>query len=162
MKESSRIPLVFWRAMSQLNQGMLSRYGPKSKIASRVLVLTTVGRRSGQPRPTPLQYEEVEGVYYVASARGVQADWYRNLVACPKVDVQVGRKCFSTSAKPMTDPIQIADFLELRLKRHPHFMGVMLQLEGLPRKYTRADLERFAKRLAIVELHKETAETVDH
>jgi len=162
MKESSRIPLVFWRAISRLNQGMLSRYGPKSKIAGKVLVLTTRGRKSGLPRLTPLQYEEVEGIYYVASARGVQADWYRNLMACPKVDVQVGKKYFSTRANPMIDPIQIADFLELRLKRHPHFMGVMLQLEGLPRKYTRADLERFAKRLAIVELHEETAETMDH
>ena len=162
MKESSRIPLVFWRAMRRLNQGMLSRYGPKSKIAGRVLVLTTIGRRSGQPRLTPLQYEEVEGIYYVASARGVQADWYCNLVACPKVDVQVGEKCFSTIAIPMTDPIQIADFLEIRLKRHPHFMGVMLQLEGLPLKYTRADLVRFAKRLVIVELHKDTSESLDH
>jgi deazaflavin-dependent oxidoreductase (nitroreductase family) len=141
--------------MSQLNRGMLSRYGPKSKIAGRVLVLTTIGRKSGQPRSTPLQYEEVEGVYYVASARGVQADWYLNLIACPRVDVQVGDQSFSTIAKPMTDKRQIADFLELRLKRHPHFMDVMLHLEGLPWKYSRQDLEKFAERLAIVALHQD-------
>lgn len=138
--------------MGRINRRMVSNYGPGSRAASRVLVLTTVGRKSGQPRLTPLQFEEVDGVYYVASARGAIADWYRNLVACPKVAVQVGGKYFSTVAEPMIDVEEIADFLELRLKRHPQFMRVMLRLEGLPGKYTRADLEEFAKRLAIVAL----------
>jgi len=155
MKRSPRIPVVFWRVISQLNKLMLSRYGPRSKASSRVLILTTIGRNSGQPRSIPLQFEEVEGVYYVASARGIQSDWYRNLVACSKVDVQVGGKRFSTLAELLTDPNHIADFLELRMKRHPHFMGIMLRLEGLPRKYSRTDLEKFAKRLAIVALHQD-------
>jgi len=141
--------------IKRLNKLMLSHYGSRSKAASRVLVLTTIGRNSGQPRSTPLQFEEVEGVYYVASARGIQSDWYRNLVACSRVDVQVGGKRFSTVAELMTEACQIADFLELRMKRHPHFMGIMLSLEGLPRKYSRTDLERFAERLAIVALHQD-------
>ncbi len=158
MKDSPRFPVVFWRIMSRLNRWMLSRYGPKSKVAGKVLVLTTIGRKSGEPRSTPLQFEQVEGVYYVASARGVKADWYRNLVACPKVDVQIGDVRFSTLAELMNDPGPIADFLELRLKRHPLFMGVMLRLEGLPRKYTRTELEKFSKRLAIVTLRKDPQE----
>ena len=158
MKDSPRFPLLFWRVMSRLNRWMLSRYGPKSKVAGKVLVLTTIGRKSGKSRSTPLQFEQVEGVYYVASARGVKADWYRNLVACPKVDVQIGDVRFSTLAELMNDPGPIADFLELRLKRHPHFMGVMLRLEGVPRKYTRDELEKFSKRLAIVTLRKDTQE----
>lgn len=161
MRNSTRIPQVVWRVMRWLNQRILPRFGPKGKIAGRVLVLTTIGRKSGQPRRTPLQYEELEGVYYVASARGVQADWYRNLVAHPDVQVQLGEKCFSMIAKPMSDSGQIADFLELRLKRHPHFMGIMLRLEGLPGKYSRTDLEKFAERLAIVQLHKDASKTLD-
>jgi deazaflavin-dependent oxidoreductase (nitroreductase family) len=156
MKDSPRFPLVFWRVLHRMNRWMLSRYGQKSKAASRVLVLTTIGRKSGQPRSTPLQFERVEGLYYIASARGVRADWYRNLVACPKVDVQIGDMRFSTLAELMTDPGQVADFLELRLKRHPLFMGAMLRLEGLPRKYTRTDLEKFGERLTVVTLHQGT------
>lgn len=152
MKNQSRFPIVFWQLISRLNRWMLSGYGARSKVARRVLVLTTIGRKSGQPRSTPLQFEEVEGVYYVASARGKKADWYRNLVACPQVNVQVGDRRIFTLAKPMTEPGQIAGFLELRLKRHPHFMGALLHLEGLPSKYTRTDLEKFAERLAIVAL----------
>jgi len=158
MKNSPRFPLLFWQVLRRMNRWMLSRYGPKSKAASRVLVLTTIGRKSGQPRSTPLQYEQVEGVYYVASARGVKADWYRNLVVCPKVDVQIGDVRFSTLAELMSDPRQVADFLELRLNRHPLFMGAILMLEGLPRKYTRRDLEKFGERLAVVNLRRGTQE----
>ncbi len=158
MNNPPRFPLVFWRLMRLLNWRMLSNYGPNSKAAGRVLVLTTLGRKSGKPRSTPLQYEEVEGVYYVTSARGVQADWYRNLVACPQADVQIGSKYFSTHGEPITDPAQIADFLEQRIQKHPRFMAVMLYLEGLPRKYTRTDLEKFVKRLAIVALRPDSSQ----
>ena len=154
MDHTPRIPRFVWRMMSYLNRGMLSRYGPKSKAASRVLILTTMGRKSGQPRSTPLQYEEVDGIYYVASARGTYADWYRNLKACPHVKVRVGESQFSTVAELITNPVQIADFLEIRLRRHPYFMRVMLRIEGLPRKHTRSDLEKFSDRLAIVTLQK--------
>lgn len=152
MKESAHFPVVFWRLMSRMNRRMVAKYGQKSNVTKRILILTTLGRKSGQLRTTPLQYEEIDNVYYVASARGVKSDWYRNLEACPQVEVQVGDKRFTTHAKPMTDAKQIADFLELRLKRHPRFMGFMLRLEGLPGKYGREDLEKLASRLAIVEL----------
>jgi deazaflavin-dependent oxidoreductase (nitroreductase family) len=154
MKESSRFPRIAWKVMSLLNRGLLARYGPNRKASRRVLVLKTIGRKTGRVRLTPLQYEELDGVYYVASARGTQADWFRNLIACPEVEVVVGERRFSTIAKPMTDTTQIADFLELRLQRHPHFMGIMLRLEGLPRKYSRSDIEKFSERLAIVELQQ--------
>jgi deazaflavin-dependent oxidoreductase (nitroreductase family) len=152
MRDAHGFPLIFWRVMSWFNHRLFSRYGPKNRMASKILVLTTIGRKSGLTRPTPLQFEEIDGVYYVASARGEKADWYRNLMACPQVNVQVMDNSFSTLAKPMTDPGQIADFLELRLIKHPRFMGILLRLEGLPHKYSRSDLEEFAKRLAIVVL----------
>jgi deazaflavin-dependent oxidoreductase (nitroreductase family) len=154
MRGKSRIPLSIWWLISRINRAMLSRYGAKSKVAGRVLVLTTRGRKTGNPRMTPLQYEEVENVYYVASARGAQADWYRNLQTCPEVNVRVGDRIFSTIAEPMSEPAQVADFLELRIKRHPHFMKAMMRLEGLPSNYSRLDLEKLARRLRVVALPK--------
>jgi deazaflavin-dependent oxidoreductase (nitroreductase family) len=152
MKDSHGFPLVFWRVISRLNRRLVSGYGPKSKASKRVLVLTTIGRKSGQPRSTPLQFEEVDGIFYVASARGSKADWYRNLIVNPQVEVRVKDKNFQTRAELIAEPGKIADFLELRLKRHPHFMGVLLCMEGLPSKFSRTDLVEFAERLAIVAL----------
>jgi deazaflavin-dependent oxidoreductase (nitroreductase family) len=115
-----------------------------------VLLLTTKGRRTGQPRVTPLQYEQVNGAFVVASARGAVADWYRNVVADPRVEVRVRRSRFSGSADPCSDAERMADFLELRLERHPRMVGRMLRLRGVPVDPTRADLESYASRLTMV------------
>jgi deazaflavin-dependent oxidoreductase (nitroreductase family) len=115
-----------------------------------VLLLTTIGRKSGLPRVTPLQYEEVDGIYYVAAARGQRADWFRNIVANPHVEVRVRNKHFHGLAEPITDPARIADFLELRFQRHPQMMGTMFRAQGLPTQPNRVQLEQYATNRAMV------------
>jgi len=122
-------------------------------IGRLVLLLTTRGRKTGILRVTPLQYEQIEGKYYVASALGTRADWYRNLLAEPGVRVRVGRMESKAFAEPSTDPVVIADFLEYRLAHHPRMIGMMLRAEGLPPSPSRNDLENFAKDKALVILH---------
>jgi deazaflavin-dependent oxidoreductase (nitroreductase family) len=148
-----RTPLV-WRIIRSLKPRMLRAYARNPRMHSLVLLLTTTGRRSGSPRVTPLQYEEIDGVIHVASARGPQADWFRNLQADPHVTVQIGAEAFPAIAEPILDPSRIADFLEIRLARHPRMIGAMLRAEGLPRRHTRGDLERFASGKAVAALHR--------
>lgn len=57
-----------------------------------ILLLTTIGRRSGQPRTTPLIHgRDGEDYLVVASMGGAprHPDWYRNLVANPSAQIQV-------------------------------------------------------------------------
>ena len=115
-----------------------------------VLLLTTIGRKSGLRRVTPLQYEAVDGVFYVASARGQQADWFRNIVANPQVEVRVKAGHFHGLAELITDPARIADFLELRLQRHPRMIGAMFRAQGLPAQPNRTQLEQYAISRALV------------
>ncbi len=122
-------------------------------IGRLVLLLTTRGRKTGRLRVTPLQYEQIEGKYYVASAFGTRSDWYCNILADPGVRVRVGRKEFEAIAEPSSDPVQIADFLEVRLARHPRMIGMMLRAEGLPPLPSRQDLENLAEDKALVILH---------
>ncbi len=122
-------------------------------IGRLVLLLTTRGRKTGLLRVTPLQYEQIEGKYYVASAFGTRSDWYRNILVDPSGRVRVGRKAFEAFAEPSTDPVQIADFLEVRLARHPRMIGMMLRTEGLPPSPSRQDLESLAEDKALVILH---------
>ena len=65
---------TIYRRMKNLNARMMANYKRGFGPTRVVMLLTTIGRKSGLPRQTPLQYEEIEGVYYVGSARGVQAD----------------------------------------------------------------------------------------
>jgi len=119
-------------------------------IGRVVLLLTTRGRRSGLPRVTPLQYEEIDGAYYIGSARGIDADWVQNILIDPHVQVRVGARCFDGLAEVTIDRARILGFLELRLKRHPRMMGALLRAEDLPRNPTRAQLARMSTRLALV------------
>ena len=124
--------------------------GLGSLVGSFVLLLETTGRKSGLPRITPLQYDEIDGIIYVGSARGVKADWYRNLAEDPNVKVTVGTRKFKGYADLISDSIQIADFLELRLKLHPKMVGAMLRFEGMGPTPTREQLEQYATNRALV------------
>ena len=66
------------------------------------------------------------------------------------VSVRVQSRQFSGRAQPVTDPVAIADFLELRLRRHPRLVGAMLKSEGLPATPSRAERETYASKLALV------------
>lgn len=139
--------------------GLLRRNNPRAIRAFEAgrgkrigLVLTTTGRKSGLPRKTPLQYEQLDGEIYVGSARGESADWYRNLVADPAVQVQLGSEIFTARAEPLRGPVEILAFLHLRLQRHPLMIRMLLLMHGLPPWAGERDLRRLAERLAVVAL----------
>jgi deazaflavin-dependent oxidoreductase (nitroreductase family) len=70
------------------------------------LLLTTTGRRTGQPRRTALIYgQDGDAFVVVASKGGSREDplWYRNLVADPHVDVQVADRRFAATARTADD-----------------------------------------------------------
>ena len=151
-------PSLAWRLLRLMNRRIATRVLATGRGPNRlVLLLTTTGRKSGLPRVTPLQFEEIDGVYYVGAARGVHADWFRNVVANPHVEVQIQQKHFATIAEPITDSARIADFRELRLQRHPVMMRAMLLMHGLFQP-TRANIERLASSLALVVLRPERGE----
>jgi deazaflavin-dependent oxidoreductase (nitroreductase family) len=119
-------------------------------VGNIILLLTTIGRKSGKPRVTPLQYEEIDGKIYLGAAIGQKADWFRNIQANPKVEVRVKSRRFSGLAEAITDTKQIADFLEVRLRRHPRMIGAMLRAEGMRMPPERSDLEQYATQLTLV------------
>jgi deazaflavin-dependent oxidoreductase (nitroreductase family) len=146
---------TIYHRMKGLNARMLANYKRGFGPTRVVMLLTTVGRKSGLPRVTPLQYEEVDGEYYIASARGRDADWFKNLCANPKVHVQIRDLEFDAVAEPVTDPVRIADFIELRLRRHPFMIRLIMWLfDGLPLRFSRIDLEGFCQEKAMVVLHR--------
>lgn len=152
MSPNRKIPDFVWQWIKVLNNRIASRYSERFMAADLVLLLVTTGRKSGLSRTTPLQYEEMNGNYIVGSARGQDADWYKNILACPEVIVQVKANTYRANAIAITDPDQIADFLEFRLKRRPRMIKTLMCMEGLPTQFGREDLVAFAKNKALVEI----------
>jgi deazaflavin-dependent oxidoreductase (nitroreductase family) len=141
---------TIYHRMKGLNTRMMANYKRGFGPTRVVMLLTTIGRKSGLPRVTPLQYEEVDGDYYIASARGSAADWFKNICANPRVRVQIRDREFDAIGEAVTDPIRIADFIQLRLKRHPVMIRLIVHLfDGLPLRFNRADLEKFCQEKAM-------------
>ncbi len=70
-----------------------------------LILLTTTGAKSGQPRIAPLMLvEEGDRILAVASKGGSpkHPDWYLNLLAHPEVTVEVGSEKFTTMAKVLS------------------------------------------------------------
>ncbi|MEU4800896.1 nitroreductase family deazaflavin-dependent oxidoreductase [Actinosynnema sp. NPDC023587] len=69
------------------------------------LLLTTTGRKSGQPRRTALIYQPHGDAYVVVASNGGAPDhpaWYKNLADNPAVDVRVGADEFTATARTAT------------------------------------------------------------
>jgi deazaflavin-dependent oxidoreductase (nitroreductase family) len=56
-------------------------------VTGRYLVLGHTGRKSGLIHRTPLNYAELGGVVFVVAGFGAASDWYRNIIASPKIEL---------------------------------------------------------------------------
>jgi deazaflavin-dependent oxidoreductase (nitroreductase family) len=95
-----RIRRLFFKAPT-----FLYRDGPAEVMRSRcVMLITTTGRKSGQPRTSGVSFMPLDGHFIVFSGWGVRSDWYQNLLAHPEVTLQVGRRRIEATAVPVADP----------------------------------------------------------
>lgn len=147
-----RLPRFLWRLMRVPPQ-LAYALGLGPLIGRAVLLLTTTGRKTGRPRITPLQYEDINGLIHIGSARGTEADWYKNIETNPEVLVRARNKRFKGRGETVTDPHRVADFLEHRLRNRPRFVGALMKTEGLPPNPTREQLEMYAAKRAMVIIH---------
>jgi deazaflavin-dependent oxidoreductase (nitroreductase family) len=143
-----KLDRLLWRHLIRPLQRMHRRMYARGKtglLGKIVLLLSTTGRKTGLKRVTPLQFSELDGDFYVAAARGQRADWFLNLKAEPRVEVQVDQRHFQAVAEPVTDAPLIA--------RHPHMGPAMMRMHHLPGHPSRAQLEQLSTSLALVILH---------
>ena len=72
---------------------------------TRCLVLRAKGRASGELRKVPLIYGRDGDAYVIVASKGGAPEdpgWYRNLVAHPDVEIQVGDKIIPVTARTGT------------------------------------------------------------
>ena len=91
----------------QFNRDLIAEYRANGGQTSGpfkdapLLLLTTKGRRSGEPRTSPVVYlRDGEDVVVFASKAGApdNPDWYHNLLADPSVTVELGAQTYEATA----------------------------------------------------------------
>jgi len=89
---------------SNYNQAVIDSFrtnGGKVQGPNSLILLTTTGARSGEPRTNPVAYStDGDRLIVVASKGGAPTnpDWYFNLVAHPTVTVEQGTERFQAHA----------------------------------------------------------------
>ncbi len=79
--------------------------GGKVNGPNQLILLTTIGAKSHQPRTTPVAYStDGDRLVIVASKAGAPTnpDWYYNLLANPIVTVELGTEKFQARATVVT------------------------------------------------------------
>jgi deazaflavin-dependent oxidoreductase (nitroreductase family) len=104
-----RVGTIAVRVMSAVNTWVFrasgGRLGAKFLRGAPVLLLTTVGRKSGAHRTTPLIYlADDQDLVLVASKGGMSKHplWYLNLEANPEAEVQIGSETRAVRARRAT------------------------------------------------------------
>ena len=62
------------------------------KRGTEILLLTTTGRKSGEPRTTPLIHRVDDGRWIIVASKGGtpdHPDWFKNLSENPEIEIQV-------------------------------------------------------------------------
>lgn len=88
-------------------EGHLYKVTPPGRPEMTVpaLLLTTTGRKSGERFIFPLFYGETGASYFVIASKGgapQHPGWYRNILADPQVEVQVGTVKMAARARTAT------------------------------------------------------------
>lgn len=100
---------------------------------NRLLLLTTTGARSGQPRTTPVAYSTDGGHLVIVASKGgspSNPDWYFNLLANPVVTVELGTERFQARATIVGDERE-------RAQLYAHHAELMPGFAEYPKKTTR-------------------------
>lgn len=103
----------------QISGGRLGgswRIGSALRKPVPVCLLTTIGRKTGEPRTVPLNYLRKGDTFIVVASQGglpKHPAWYLNLVADPEVSIQAGRESYDLVARTATDDERAALWSEL-------------------------------------------------
>lgn len=101
-----------------------------------LMMLETIGRKSGQPRRTPVGGRVAGDQFWMVSEHGEHSQYVRNIKANPRVRVRVRGRWRSGTAHllPADDPI-------VRLRQLPGYNSALVRTLGTELLTIRVDLD---------------------
>lgn len=115
---SSNSEIILRKGFRSFNKFMLlvfrlglGSYGNGTRWGGWIMVLSQRGRKTGLLRRTLLNYALVDGDVYCLAGFGAQADWYRNVLATPEVEVWLLEGRWAGIAEDVSDHPQRLELL---------------------------------------------------
>lgn len=122
-------------SLNDFNQALIAEFRANDgKVGGQfantpLILLNTVGAKSGQPRTNPLAYiEDGDRIVIIASKGGAPSnpDWYYNLLANPLVTVELGSEQFQARAVALTGGEERDRIYTKMAARNPSFAAYAL------------------------------------
>ena len=88
-----------------------------------ILLLHTVGRKSGRPHVTPIAYFQKDGYYFLVGSnwgKPSNAAWYSNLLAQPRTTIEVRGEKIHVVAR-QADGLEYARLWNYAIEHHPPY-----------------------------------------
>ena len=73
-------------------------------LAGYIMVLKTIGRKSGKTYFTPVNYAIRNGFVYCISGGRRTSDWFRNLLVHPEIEIVLPGRAIFARAQEVSDP----------------------------------------------------------
>jgi deazaflavin-dependent oxidoreductase (nitroreductase family) len=96
-------------------------------FGERLLLLETIGRKSGLPRSTVLEvvaHDREADAYFVVAGFGAQSAWLLNAIANPPTRVTVGRRSFVPECRELSEPERV-ELLTSYQREHPRVAAAL-------------------------------------
>lgn len=149
-RQLNRFMLLMWRL------GLGGWLNAWPAVGGRIMVLTHTGRKTGRRRQTPVNYAIVDGDIYCTAGFGRGSDWYRNIRACPQVEVWLPEGWWAGRAEEIGEA-------EERLPRMRAVLiasGFAAYLAGInPGKMSDQELERVTAKYRLLRIRRTAART---
>ncbi len=109
------------------------KMGLQGPISGQILILNTIGRKSGKSRQTALGYgyDAESKTYSVMTGWGGSSDWYQNALANPNVELWIGRQRIKAIANPVTSD-QAIEKMKALIAINPHASDMLGKLSKKP------------------------------
>lgn len=124
-------------------------------LPNNFVLLTTIGRKSGEPRRVMLEFSQFDGVYYVSSGWGRKSQWYQNIQENANVTMQIarsGRTIFGKASFDVTEAEMRAIYLQMLnspvIDSYLASLGVEKTLEDVLAKRDRFNMVRIERTTA--------------
>ena len=111
--------------------------------AGGIADITTIGRKSGQPRRIEIYFHHFDGEYILTGRPGFKRDWMANLTANPEFTLHLKRDVtedLTAVATPISDHEERAEVL----------FKVLTESWGTPAEKARADLPIWVEKSPLV------------
>jgi deazaflavin-dependent oxidoreductase (nitroreductase family) len=131
------------------------RLGLGWMMGKRFLLLTHIGRKSGQPRQAVIEVVKIDSqnnIYYSVSGFGEKAHWFKNIMRTPDVNIQVGGRKMPARAERLSIEDGEAVLMEYS-QEHPTALRELSKILNLPYDGSPESISNMAKALPVVAFH---------